>query len=356
MPDGRVEIEVTANASQVSGEMRSAESAVRQTAQQTEQAANTVTRSVDNVAQAAERTGGAAAGMSDDMLAAFNRISAGTGNVSGNVSELASVFSEFAERSAEQADRLYRSLSNIEAQISEVGGASEQAVEAAENKAGVLDGVFKSVGAAIGSAVIAAGALAVSLGKEAVSAYAEYEQLSGGVETLFKDSSDVVLAYAEEAYKTAGVSANEYLATVTGFSASLIQSLGGDTQAAADKANMALVDMSDNANKMGSDIESLKNAYQGFAKGNMTMLDNLKIGYGGTKEEMERLLADAEKFSGVKFDISSYADIVDAIHIIQTEMGITGTTAIEAEKTVSGSIGMLKASLADLAEIGRAHV
>ena len=349
MADGRVEIEVTANASQVSGEMRNAESSVRQTAQRTEQAGNTITRSVENVAQAAERTGGAAEGMSADMLAAFNRISAGTGGVSGNVSELASVFSEFAERSAEQADRLYRSLSSIEAQISDVGGASEQAVEAAEKKAGVLDGVFKSVGAAIASAAVAAGALAVSLGKEAVSAYAEYEQLAGGVETLFKDSSDVVLAYAEEAYKTAGVSANAYLATITGFSASLIQSLGGDTQAAADKANMALVDMSDNANKMGSDIESLKNAYQGFAKGNMTMLDNLKLGYGGTKEEMERLLADAEKFSGVKFDISSYADIVDAIHIIQTEMGITGTTAIEAEKTVSGSIGMLKASLADLA-------
>ena len=146
-----------------------------------------------------------------------------------------------------------------------------------------------------------------------------------------------------------GVSANEYLATVTGFSASLIQSLGGDTQAAADKANMALVDMSDNANKMGSDIESLKNAYQGFAKGNMTMLDNLKLGYGGTKEEMQRLLDKAEEISGVKFDISSYADIVDAIHIIQTEMGITGTTALEAEETISGSIGMLKASLSDLA-------
>lgn len=349
MADGRVEIEVTANASQVSGEMRSAESAVRQTAQRTEQAGNTVTRSVENVAQAAERTGGAAEGMSADMLAAFNRIASGTDGVSANITELTAVFSEFAERSAEQADRLYRSLSSVEAQIGDIGGASEQAVEAAERKAGVLDGVFKSVGAAIASAAVAAGALAVSLGKEAVSAYAEYEQLAGGVETLFKDSSDVVLAYAEEAYKTAGVSANEYLATVTGFSASLIQSLGGDTQAAADKANMALVDMSDNANKMGSDIESLKNAYQGFAKQNYTMLDNLKIGYGGTKEEMERLLADAEKFSGVKFDISSYADIVDAIHIIQTEMGITGTTAIEAEKTVSGSIGMLKASLSDLA-------
>lgn len=349
MPDGRVEIEVTANASQVSGEMRNAESAVRQTAQQTEQAGNTVTRSVENVAQAAERTGGAAAGMSDDMLAAFNRIIASTDGVSTNITQLTSVFSEFAERSAEQADRLYRSLSTIETQISEIGGASEQAVEAAEKKAGVLDGVFKSVGAAIGSAVIAAGALAVSLGKEAVSAYADYEQLAGGVETLFKDSSDVVLAYAEEAYKTAGVSANAYLETVTGFSASLIQSLGGDTQAAADKANMALVDMSDNANKMGSDIESLKNAYGGFAKQNYTMLDNLKLGYGGTKEEMERLLADAEKFSGVKYDISSYADIVDAIHVIQTEMGITGTTALEAEETISGSIAMLKASLSDLA-------
>ena len=349
MADGRVEIEVTANAGQVSGEMRNAESAVRQTAQRTEQAGNTITRSVENVAQAAERTGGAAEGMSADMLAAFNRIASGTDGVSTNITELTAVFSEFAERSAEQADRLYRSLSSVEAQIGDIGGASEQAVEAAEKKAGVLDGVFKSVGAAIASAAVAAGALAVSLGKEAVSAYAEYEQLAGGVETLFKDSSGVVLAYAEEAYKNAGVSANEYLTTVTGFSASLIQSLGGDTQAAADKANMALVDMSDNANKMGSDIESLKNAYQGFAKGNMTMLDNLKLGYGGTKEEMERLLADAEKFSGVKFDISSYADIVDAIHIIQTEMGITGTTALEAEKTVSGSIGMLKASLSDLA-------
>ena len=349
MADGRVEIEVTANASQVSGEMRSAESAVRQTAQRTEQAGNTVTRSVENVAQAAERTGGAAEGMSADMLAAFNRIASGTDGVSANITELTAVFSEFAERSAEQVDRLYRSLASVEAQISDVGGASEQAVEAAEKKAGVLDGVFKSVGAAIASAAVAAGALAVSLGKEAVSAYAEYEQLAGGVETLFKDSSGVVLGYAEEAYKAAGVSANEYLATVTGFSASLIQSLGGDTQAAADKANMALIDMSDNASKMGTDIESIRNAYQGFAKGNMTMLDNLKIGYGGTKEEMERLLADAEKFSGVKFDISSYADIVDAIHIIQTEMGITGTTALEAEKTVSGSIGMLKASIADLA-------
>ena len=271
MPDGRVEIEVTANASQVSGEMRSAESAVRQTAQRTEQAGNTVTRSVENVAQAAERTGGAAAGMSDDMLSAFNRISAGTGGVSGNVSELASVFSEFAERSAEQADRLYRSLASVEAQISDVGGASEQAMEAAQKKAGIAGGVFKTVAAAIGSAAVAAGALAVSLGKEAVSAYAEYEQLAGGVETLFKDSSDVVLGYAEEAYKAAGVSANEYLATVTGFSASLIQSLGGDTQAAADKANMALVDMSDNAAKMGTDIESIRNAYQGFAKQNYTI-------------------------------------------------------------------------------------
>lgn len=349
MADGRVEIEVTANAGQVSGEMRNAESAVRQTAQRTEQAGNTVTRSVENVAQAAERTGGAAEGMSADMLAAFNRIASGTDGVSTNITELTAVFSEFAERSAEQADRLYRSLASVEAQIGDIGGASEQAVEAAEKKAGILNGVFKSVGTAIASAAVAAGALAVSLGKESVSAYAEYEQLAGGVKTLFKDSADVVLRYAEEAYKTAGVSASAYLETVTGFSASLIQSLGDDTQAAADKANMALIDMSDNASKMGTDIESIRNAYQGFAKGNMTMLDNLKLGYGGTKEEMQRLLDKAEEISGVKFDISSYADIVDAIHVIQTEMEITGTTAIEAEKTVSGSIGMLKASLSDLA-------
>lgn len=196
---------------------------------------------------------------------------------------------------------------------------------------------------------VAAGATAIgALGTKAVAAYADYEQLVGGVETLFKDSQDQVMDYANNAYKTAGLSANEYMETVTSFSASLLQSLGGDTSAAADKANLAITDMSDNANKMGTDMTSIQNAYQGFAKANYTMLDNLKLGYGGTQAEMERLLADAEKISGIKYDISSYADIVDAVHVVQTEMGITGTTAEEAASTIQGSFGMMKSAWQNL--------
>lgn len=196
---------------------------------------------------------------------------------------------------------------------------------------------------------VAAGAIAIgALGTKAVAAYADYEQLVGGVETLFKDSQDQVMDYANNAYKTAGLSANEYMETVTSFSASLLQSLDGDTSAAADKANLAITDMSDNANKMGTDMASIQNAYQGFAKSNYTMLDNLKLGYGGTQAEMERLLADAEKISGIKYDISSYADIVDAIHVVQTEMGITGTTAEEAASTIQGSFGMMKSAWQNL--------
>lgn len=196
---------------------------------------------------------------------------------------------------------------------------------------------------------VAAGATAIgALGTKAVAAYADYEQLVGGVETLFKDSQDQVMDYANNAYKTAGLSANEYMETVTSFSASLLQSLDGDTSAAADKANLAITDMSDNANKIGTDMTSIKNAYQGFAKANYTMLDNLKLGYGGTQAEMERLLADAEKISGIKYDISSYADIVDAIHVVQTEMGITGTTAEEAASTIQGSFGMMKSAWQNL--------
>ena len=196
---------------------------------------------------------------------------------------------------------------------------------------------------------VAAGATAIgALGTKAVTAYADYEQLVGGVETLFKDSQDQIMDYANNAYKTAGLSANEYMETVTSFSASLLQSLGGDTSAAADKANLAITDMSDNANKMGTDMASIQNAYQGFAKSNYTMLDNLKLGYGGTQAEMERLLADAEKISGIKYDISSYADIVDAIHVVQTEMGITGTTAEEAASTIQGSFGMMKSAWQNL--------
>lgn len=153
-----------------------------------------------------------------------------------------------------------------------------------------------------------------------------------------------MVKYANDAYKTAGLSANDYMETVTSFSASLLQSLDGDTAKAADKANLAITDMSDNANKMGTSMDLIQNAYQGFAKQNYTMLDNLKLGYGGTKEEMQRLLTDAEKLSGVHYDLSSYSDLVDAIHVVQTEMGITGTTAKEASTTIQGSIGQMKAA------------
>ncbi len=201
------------------------------------------------------------------------------------------------------------------------------------------------VGAA---AVTAASGAVAALTKASMDGYADYEQLVGGVETLFKQSADVVQGYAANAYKTAGMSANEYMETVTSFSASLLQSLDGDTAAAAEKADLAITDMSDNANKMGTSMEMIQNAYQGFAKQNYTMLDNLKLGYGGTKEEMQRLLEDAEKISGIEYDISSYADIVDAIHVVQTEMGITGTTAKEASSTISGSIASMKSAWANL--------
>ena len=177
-----------------------------------------------------------------------------------------------------------------------------------------------------------------------VKSYANLEQNLGGIETLFKESSDKVLENAKNAYKTAGVSANEYMQGVTSFSASLLQSLSNDTSKAADVADMAFRDMSDNANKFGTDMQSIQNAYQGFAKQNYTMLDNLKLGYGGTKTEMERLLQDAEKFSGVHYDISNLSDVYNAIHVIQEELGVTGTTAEEAEKTISGSAASMKAA------------
>jgi phage-related protein len=176
----------------------------------------------------------------------------------------------------------------------------------------------------------------------------QLEQSIGGVETLFKDAADQVKGYASQAFKTAGLSANEYMQEVTGFSAALVKSLGGDTKAAAEAANLALTDMSDNANKMGTDMESITRAYQGFAKQQYTMLDNLKLGYGGTKTEMQRLLADATKLTGVKYDINNLADVYQAIHVIQDELGITGTTAKEASQTLQGSAAAMKAAFKDL--------
>ena len=215
----------------------------------------------------------------------------------------------------------------------------------------VLGKIGSAVSTAVKASAAAVGAASAgvaALGTACINAYADYEQLVGGVETLFKDRADTIQTYADNAYKTAGLSANEYMETVTSFSASLLQSLGGDTEKAAAAADLAITDMADNANKMGTAMESIQDAYQGFAKQNYTMLDNLKLGYGGTKEEMQRLLADAEKLSGVKYDLSSYADIVEAIHVIQTEMGITGTTAKEASTTIQGSVASMKAAWANL--------
>lgn len=200
-----------------------------------------------------------------------------------------------------------------------------------------LVGVVKSVGSAL-----------LNAGKSAIDSYANYEQLIGGVETLFKDSSGIVENYANNAYKTAGLSANDYMETVTSFSASLLQSLKNDTSKSAEVADMAITDMADNANKMGTDMSMIQSAYQGFAKQNYTMLDNLKLGYGGTKSEMERLLKDAQKISGVKYNISNLSDIYNAIHVIQGELGVTGTTAKEASTTIQGSAASMKSAWGNL--------
>ncbi len=208
----------------------------------------------------------------------------------------------------------------------------------------VASTAMKGVGVAVGTATTAVAGLVTA----SVNAYAEYEQLVGGVDTLFKNSSEKLQEYADEAYKTAGMSANEYMNTVTSFSASLLQSLGNDTEKATEYANQAVIDMADNANKMGTSMESIQYAYQGFAKQNYTMLDNLKLGYGGTKEEMERLLEDASKLSGIEFDISSFADVTQAIHVIQENMGIAGTTAKEASTTIQGSLNSVKGAWENL--------
>ena len=228
--------------------------------------------------------------------------------------------------------------------------------EASENVE-TLSGKFKNglaTAAKVGAAAVSAAATGIAvLTKNALNNYAEYEQLVGGVDTLFKDSSAKVQEYAANAYKTAGLSANEYMDTVTSFSASLLQSLGGDTEAAADMANVAITDMADNANKMGTDMASIQNAYQGFAKQNYTMLDNLKLGYGGTKEEMQRLINHANELNASQgkytdYSIESYADIVSAIHDVQVEMGIYGTTAKEASTTIQGSVSSMKSAWGNL--------
>lgn len=221
-----------------------------------------------------------------------------------------------------------------------ISGKIQEAIDPEAEPAGTSFG-GKMVGTL--KKVIATAAIGEVL-KKTISEGADLEQSIGGIETLFKESADKVKANAAKAYKTAGMSANEYMELTTSFSASLLSSLSNDTSKAADAADMAMTDMSDNANKMGTNMEDIKNAYQGFAKQNYTMLDNLKLGYGGTKTEMERLLKDAQKISGVKYDINNLSDVYSAIHVIQGELDITGTTAKEAATTISGSMNSMKAA------------
>ena len=240
----------------------------------------------------------------------------------------------------------------------ELGKAYVQIIPSAKGISGMIQ---KEMGGEVASAGVSAGeslgskmvgaikavVVAAGIGKvigSALSEGAALQQSIGGVETLFKTSADKVKDFANEAYRTTGLSANKYMENVTGFSASLLQSLGGDTDKAADIANMAMIDMSDNANKMGTSMDSIQMAYQGFAKQNYTMLDNLKLGYGGTKQEMQRLLADAEKLTGVKYDINNLSDVYSAIHAIQENLDITGTTAKEAASTFTGSFESMKAA------------
>lgn len=222
-----------------------------------------------------------------------------------------------------------------------------------------LNGQMGSAGASSGSsfsskfatvAKVGLAAAGVALGKLIMSSINEgaaLQQSIGGIETLFKSSSDKMIQQANNAYKTAGLSANAYMEQATSFSASLLQAVGGDTDKAAKAANTAIIDMSDNSNKMGTSMELIQNAYQGFAKGSYVMLDNLKLGYGGTKTEMERLLADAEKISGVKYDINNLNDVYSAIHVVQGELGITGTTAKESASTFSGSFASMKGAVSN---------
>ena len=219
-----------------------------------------------------------------------------------------------------------------------IGGKIQAALGPESESAGKNAGL--NIAGAIKGAIAAAG-IGAAL-KSVISEGAALEQSLGGVETLFKGNADTVKQYAKEAYRTVGLSANDYMENVTSFSASLLQSMGGDTEAAAEIANMAMVDMGDNANKMGTNMQDIQNAYQGFAKQNYTMLDNLKLGYGGTKSEMERLLADAQAFSGVEYNLENLDDVYSAIHVIQQEMDIAGTTSEEAAETISGSLSAMK--------------
>lgn len=274
-------------------------------------------------------------------------------NQKNYVAELAKMVERSAQATGEDSKETLQwkeALANAQTELNRMSGALDDTTHKSSVfgdtlKAMLSAEVIKAGVKAAVDGIVQIGKAAASFGKEVVMAYADFEQLEGGVEKLFGgNAAQAVIKNAENAFKTAGLSANEYMETVTGFSAALINSLGGDTAKAAELADLAIRDMSDNANTFGTDMQSIQNAYAGFAKGQFNMLDNLKLGYAGSKEGMQQLLADAEALSGVHYDVSSYADIVQAIHVVQENMNIAGTTAREAAGTISGSIDALKSS------------
>lgn len=289
----------------------------------------------------------------DDLTKQFNRSVQETGETSKETQELAAKLAE-AEK---EAGSLKKEMDRLGKSLGDTGDDAEKAKKKADGFGSAwkkaLTKLKPAAAAAVkGLAAVTAAAAAVfgAVVKQSITDYSDYEQLVGGVETLFKSSSDKVVAYANNAYKTAGMSANEYMETVTSFSASLLQGLGGDTEAASVIADQAITDMSDNANKMGTDMEMIQNAYQGFAKQNYTMLDNLKLGYGGTAGEMARLindsgvLGDTMKVTEQTVNEVSFDKMIEAIHVVQTNMGITGTTAKEASETIQGSVSAMRAA------------
>lgn len=310
----------------------------------------------------------------------YANVAAEQGKSSSEAQDLAKQISDLSgdlKENKTKLDDASKAADDLDQSLTDAGDAAK---EASDGGFTIMKGALANIASEAIMGAIGAlkdlGAALVDVGKQAVENYADYEQLAGGVETLFgaggqsveeyaksvgksveeaqgeynklMNAQDTVIQNANDAYKTAGLSANEYIETVTGFSASMVSSLGGDTEKAASLADQAIVDMADNANKMGTSIGDIQNAYQGFAKQNYTMLDNLKLGYGGTKEEMERLLADAEKLTGKKYDVSNFADITEAIHAVQEEMGIAGTTAKEATATISGSLGSMQSAWQNL--------
>lgn len=331
-------------AEQTAASMAAASDSIEQVGTNAAAAATALSSTASAAARAAENTSQAAAGA--------EKMGASVSAASGSIASFANSSQAFMQGPLAQMGQVSSQAQGVVRDLDDVGNAAQNAGQKGEEAGKKGESALGKIGSAAGKAALeigkislaavgAASAAVAAVSKAAIDSYANYEQLVGGVETLFGDSADVVKGYAEEAFSTVGMSCNAYMETVTGFAASLVSSLGGDTATAAQKANTAVADMADNANKMGTDMQSIQNAYQGFAKQNYTMLDNLKLGYGGTKEEMERLLADAAKLQKTKlgididYDISKFSDIVDAIHVVQTEMGISGLTAKQAAEAVA---------------------